>query len=80
MKKILTKKLESLQKAVFHYSAYAISVYSAAETIAAINTPNTREVVTGALLCILAAALPQSAVTVKLRSTKPSPPCCCSSC
>ena len=58
MKKILTKKLESLQKAVFHYSAYAISVYSAAETIAAINTPNTREVVTGALLCILAAALP----------------------
>ena len=51
MKKILTKKLESLQKAVFHYSAYAISVYSAAETIAAINTPNTREVVTGALLC-----------------------------
>lgn len=57
MKKILTKKLETLQKAVFHYSASAISVYSAIGIIAAINTSGTWEVISDTLLLLFSAAL-----------------------
>lgn len=57
MKKILTKKLEKLQKAVFYYSAFAVWVYSAIGIIAAINVPDTWEIISEALLFILSATL-----------------------
>ena len=57
MKKILTKKLEKLQKGVFLYSACAIAVRSAVGIVASVGASDTHSGIAETGLFILTAAI-----------------------
>lgn len=57
MNKLLTKKLERLQKAVFLYSALAIAVYSAVGIVASVGASDTHSSLADAGLFVLTAAI-----------------------